>query len=584
MAKAKGNLDTLRHSTSHILAAAVQELFPGIKLGIGPSIATGFYYDFEKEEPFTPQDLKRIEKRMREIIKKGLPFQKGILSRSQAEKLLKKNKENFKLELLKGLKDKEISFYTTGDFIDLCRGPHIKSTRQVKAFKLTSIAGAYWRGKETNPMLQRIYGTAFFSKEELDKHLRNIEEAKRRDHRKLGRSLDLFSIHDEAGAGLVIYHPKGALLRKAIEDFIKEAHRKRGYQAVITPHMYRADLWKKSGHYDFYRELMYFFKIEEQEYAVKPMNCPGHVLIYKSKTRSYRDLPLRYFELGTVYRHERSGVMHGLMRARGFTQDDGHIFCTPEQLKEEIEKTVFFALDILKDFGFGYKLILSTRPEEYIGSKRNWQHATKALKDALREKGLDYEIAPGEGAFYGPKIDIQISDALGRLWQCSTIQVDFNFPENFDLTYTARDGKKHRCVMVHRALLGSLERFLGVLIEHYGGAFPVWISPVQAKILPIADRHVSYAAELKKRLEKENLRVELDERNEKIGKKIREAQLEKIPYMLIIGDREVENNTLSLRLRSGKVLGAIKIVDFMAKAFLEIEKKIADFPEPQKKN
>ncbi len=565
----KRDLDTLRHSTSHILAAAVKELFPRVKLGIGPSIADGFYYDFEKKEPFTPEDLKSIEKRMAEIIKKDLPFKKKMLSRNQAQKLLKRDEENFKLELLKGLKGKRISFYTTGEFIDLCKGPHIKSTKEIKVFKLTSIAGAYWRGRETNPMLQRIYGTAFFTKEELDEYLRNIEEAKKRDHRKLGRSLDLFSIHDEAGAGLVIYHPKGATLRRTIEDFIEEEHKKRGYQSVITPHMYRIDLWKRSGHYDFYRKLMYFFKIENQEYAIKPMNCPGHVLIYKSKTRSYKDLPIRYFELGTVYRHERSGVMHGLMRARGFTQDDGHIFCTPDQLKEEIEKAVFFALDILRTFGFGYKLILSTRPEDYIGGTKNWEHATKALKEALKESKLEYEIAPGEGAFYGPKIDIQISDALGRLWQCSTIQVDFNFPEKFNLTYTGRDGRKHRCVMIHRALLGSIERFLGVLIEHYGGAFPVWISPVQVKILPIADRHIEYALKVKERLEKENLRVELDERNEKIGYKIREAQIEKVPYMLILGDKEAKNESVALRLRSEKDLGQIKIDEFIRRVSKE---------------
>ena len=573
----KRNLDTLRHSTSHILAAAVKELFPKVKLGIGPSISDGFYYDFEKREPFTPEDLKRIARRMAEIIRKDLPLQKKMLSRSQAQKLLKRNKERFKLELLKGLRGKKISFYATGEFIDLCKGPHIKSTKEVKAFKLTSIAGAYWRGRETNPMLQRIYGTAFFTKDELNKHLKRIEEARRRDHRKLGKSLDLFSIHDEAGAGLVIYHPKGAILKRTIEDFIEEEHKKREYQFVVTPHMYKIDLWKRSGHYDFYRELMYFFKVGEeedaQEYAIKPMNCPGHVLIYKSKTRSYKDLPIRYFELGTVYRHERSGVMHGLMRARGFTQDDGHIFCTPEQLKEEIEKAVSFALDILKTFGFGFKLILSTRPEDYIGSKRNWEHATKALREALKESKLEYEIAPGEGAFYGPKIDIQISDALGRFWQCSTIQVDFNFPEKFDLTYAGKDGRKHRCVMVHRALLGSMERFLGVLIEHYGGAFPVWISPVQVKILPIADRHIKYALKVKKRLEKESMRVELDSRNEKIGKKIREAQLEKVPYMLIIGDREVKSNTLSLRLRSEKDLGEIRIDKFISKILLDIRRK-----------
>ncbi len=569
----KRNLDTLRHSTSHILAAAVKELFPKVKLGIGPAISGGFYYDFEKKEPFTPGDLKRIEKRMREIINKGLTFEKRMLSKSQAEKLLKRNKERFKLELLRGLKGKKISSYTLGKFIDLCKGPHIKNTREVKAFKLTSIAGAYWRGKETNPMLQRIYGTGFFTKEELDEHLRNIEEAKKRDHRKLGKSLDLFSIHDEAGAGLVIYHPKGALLRRIIEDFMEEEHKKRGYQSVITPHIYKIDLWKKSGHYDFYRKLMYLFKIEKQEYAIRPMNCPGHVLIYKSKTRSYKDLPIRYFELGTVYRHEKSGVMHGLMRARGFTQDDGHIFCTPDQLEKEIEDAVFFALDILKDFSFGYKLILSTQPEKYIGSKKNWEHATKALREALKEKGLNYEVALGEGAFYGPKIDIQISDALGRLWQCSTIQVDFNFPEKFDLTYAGRDGKKHRCVMLHRALLGSIERFLGVLIEHYGGAFPVWLSPVQVKLLSLADRHLKYALKVKKRLEKENLRVELDSRNQKIGKKIREAQIEKVPYMLIMGDKEVKNNTLSLRLRSEEDLGEIKIDRFIRRISLAIKKK-----------
>jgi threonyl-tRNA synthetase len=566
-------LDTLRHSVSHILAAAVKGLFPKVKLAIGPAIADGFYYDFEKKEPFTPEDLKRIEKRMREIIGKDLTFKKKMLSRAEAEKLLKKNKEKFKLELLKALKGAKISFYSTGDFIDLCKGPHIKRTGEAKAFKLTSLAGAYWRGKETNPMLQRIYGTAFLTQKELDRYLANIEEAKKRDHRKLGRTLDLFSIHDEAGGGLILYHPKGACLRKTLEGFIEAEHRRRGYQPVITPHMYRIDLWKRSGHYDFYRELMYLFQIEEQEYAIKPMNCPGHVLIYQNAARSYKDLPVRYFELGTVYRHERGGVMHGLMRVRGFTQDDGHIFCSPDQLKKEIKDTVSFAAHILKTFGFSFKFTLSTQPEEYIGTKKNWSHATGALEDALKEQGLDYEIAPGEGAFYGPKIDIQISDALGRDWQCSTIQVDFNFPEKFNLTYIGQDGKKHRCVMIHRALLGSLERFLGILIEHYGGAFPVWLAPVQVKILPIADRHKKYALGVKRTLEKENMRVVLDDRNEKIGYKIREAQVEKVPYMLIIGDREVENNTVSLRSRSEGDAGTINLDKFIKISLAIIEKK-----------
>jgi len=568
---AEEDIDILRHSCAHIMAQAVKDIFPETKLGIGPSTKDGFYYDFDLPEPFTPEDLARIEARMVKIIEADLPFKKFELSKEEAAKRLRG--EVYKLELLDDIEDERVFLYQQGDFIDLCRGPHVPSTGYVKAFKLLSIAGAYWRGKETNPMLQRIYGAAFIKAEDLDEYLKRVSEAKERDHRKLGRKLDLFEIHEDAGAGLVIYHPKGATLRAILEDFLKMEHARRGYLPVVTPHIYKADLWEISGHCEFYRELMYFFNIGDQEYCVKPMNCPGHVLVYKSHTRSYRDLPLRYFELGTVYRHEKSGVMHGLMRVRGFTQDDGHIFCTPEQLTGEIKSTISFALDLLRPFGFGYQIILSTQPDKFIGSQANWDEATNALREALSEAGLEYEVASKEGAFYGPKIDIRIEDALGRSWQCSTIQVDFNFPEKFDLAYIGLDGAKHRCVMVHRALLGSLERFLGVLIEHYGGAFPVWLAPVQARILTIADRHLDYASRVNEGLTSQGLRVEVDGRNEKVNFKIREAQVQKIPYMLIIGDKELESNTISLRDRSQGDLGPFKVDQFMKRIKGEITKK-----------
>ncbi len=569
-------IEILRHTAAHVLAQAVKELFPEAKLGIGPATEQGFYYDFDYERSFTPEDLVQIEKRMKKIVKKRLPIRREELAKEEALRLFEELNEPYKIELIKEIPEEKVSIYRQGDFLDLCRGPHLPHTGWVKAFKLLSVAGAYWRGDEKNPMLWRIYGTAFFKKEDLEAYLHRLEEAKRRDHRRLGKELELFSIEDEVGPGLILWHPKGALVRKIIEDFWKEEHLKRGYELVVTPHIARRHLWKISGHLDFYAENMFApMKIDEIEYQLKPMNCPFHILIYKSRRRSYRELPIRWCELGTVYRYERSGVLHGLMRVRGFTQDDAHIFCREDQLEEEIFKCLDLTVYFLSTFGFAeYQIYLSTRPEKYVGSEEIWEKAEGALRKALEDKGLAYEIDPGEGVFYGPKIDIKIKDVLGRFWQCSTIQVDFNIPERFDITYIGEDNRPHRPIMIHRALLGSLERFFGVLIEHYAGAFPVWLAPVQAVVVTVADRHVPYGERVLERLKGAGIRTKADFRNEKLGFKIREAQLQKIPYMLIIGDKEVENEALTVRTRKGENLPLVTIEDFIARVQEEVSAKV----------
>jgi len=557
-------LATVRHSTAHVMAQAVQELYPGTKLSIGPSIEEGFYYDFDYAGAFSPDDFPKIEARMQEIIAQDAPFIREEVSKEEAIRFFTERGELYKVELLEAIADEPVTLYRHDKFVDLCRGPHLPSTGGIKAFKLLSVAGAYWRGDERNKMLQRIYGTAFPTQKELDASVTLIEEAKRRDHRRLGQELDLFSIHEEAGAGLVIYHPKGALLRSILEDFERREHLTRGYQLVRGPQILKLDLWKRSGHFDNYKENMYFTEVEGQEYALKPMNCLAHMLIYKSGQRSYRDLPLRYFELGTVHRHERSGVLHGLLRVREFTQDDAHILCRPDQLLDEITRILTFVKDVMAIFAFDYELELSTRPEKSIGSDNDWEMATKALMDALTAERSDYEINEGDGAFYGPKIDIKLKDALGRRFQCATIQCDFTLPERFDLSYIGSDGEKHRPVMLHRVILGSLERFIGILIEHYGGAFPLWLAPVQAVILTVTDRAIPYGEEVYRRLLAEGMRVERDFRNEKLGHKIREAQLQKIPYMLVIGDKEQETKTIAPRKRDGTDLKGMAIEKFLA--------------------
>ncbi|HDJ27942.1 MAG TPA: threonine--tRNA ligase [Proteobacteria bacterium] len=560
-------LDILRHSAAHVMAEAVKELFPEVKVTIGPAIENGFYYDFDREQPFTPEDLKKIEKKMKELIKKNQPFSRREVSREKALKQFADLGENYKLELINELPEGEtISLYQVGNFIDLCRGPHIPKTGLLKGgTKLLSVAGAYWRGDEHNKMLQRIYGTAFASKVKLQEHLNMLEEAKRRDHRKLGKELELFSISDEAGAGFIIWHPKGALLRTILEDFEKREHLRRGYQIVIGPQLLKQELWQKSGHYDHYRENMYFTRIEDQVYGIKPMNCLAHMLIYKAKIHSYRDLPQRYFELGTVYRHEKSGVLHGLLRVRGFTQDDAHIICTPEQLQDEITGIIAFVADIMKVFGFSFELELSTRPKDSIGTDEDWERATAALTQALENNKLDYEINAGDGAFYGPKIDVILKDALNRQWQCATIQCDFTLPERFDLNYIGADGEKHRPIMLHRVILGSIERFIGILIEHYAGAFPTWLAPVQVKVMTVTDDQLEYAQTVAQTLRQNEIRVETDFRNEKLGYKIREAQAEKIPYMLIIGNEEVKSMTVTPRKREkGENLEPMTVEKFIA--------------------
>jgi threonyl-tRNA synthetase len=558
-------LEVLRHSTSHIMAQAVQTLFPGTRVSIGPSIRDGFYYDFDQDQRFSPEDFPKIERKMQEIIDQDLPIVRRTLPREEAIKFFKERKEPYKVELIEDLPNQQVTLYEQGNFVDLCRGPHVLSTGKIRAFKLTSVAGAYWRGDERNKMLQRIYGTAFPTAEILEKYLARLEEARRRDHRKLGRELDLFSISDEAGAGLVIYHPKGAVLRMILENFEKREHFKRGYQLVMGPQILKMDMWKRSGHFDNYRDKMYFTEVEGQAYGIKPMNCLAHMLIYKSKIRSYRDLPLRYFELGTVHRHEKSGELHGLLRVRGFTQDDAHILCTPEQLNGEIKGILNFVQDVMKIFEFPFELEISTRPQEgTIGSDEDWDRATRALQEALEQNSLPYQINEGEGAFYGPKIDVKLKDALEREWQCATIQCDFAMPERFDLSYIGADGEKHRPVMVHRVILGALERFIGVLTEHYAGAFPTWLAPVQATILTVTDPQIPYGEEVYLQLIRAGVRTEKDFRNEKLGLKIREGELQKIPYMVIIGDREVKQNLISPRARSGKPLKPMKIEDFIS--------------------
>lgn len=561
-AHSKKGLDILRHSAAHVMAQAVKELFPSVKLTFGPSTEGGFYYDFDYEGTFTPQDLERIEKRMAEIIQKDEPFIRTDVLKDEAISTFKALGETYKVEHLEDLPD-QVSLYRQGSFIDLCEGPHLPSTGKIKAFKLLSVSGTYWRGDARNQVLQRIYGTAFPDQQGLKDYLHMLEEAKKRDHRKLGRELDLFSLSEEAGPGLVIYHPKGALLRMILEDFERREHLKRGYQIVIGPQLLRLDLWKRSGHFDNYRDKMYFTKVEDAEYGIKPMNCLAHMLIYKSQIRSYRDLPLRYFELGTVHRHEKSGELHGLLRVRGFTQDDAHILCRPDQLNDEILAIIDFVDDVMKIFGFEYEMELSTRPEKSIGTDADWEQATQALLNALKSRKLPFDINEGEGAFYGPKIDVKLKDALNRRWQCATIQVDFAMPERFDLNYIGSDGEKHRPVMLHRVILGAMERFIGVLIEHYAGAFPVWIAPVQAIVLTVTERHIPYAERVHRLLIQRGIRVEKDLRNEKLGFKVREAQVQKIPYMLVIGDQEQRAETISPRKRSGEKLSSMRVEEFV---------------------
>ncbi|MBI4571737.1 MAG: threonine--tRNA ligase [candidate division NC10 bacterium] len=603
-------LRVLRHSAAHLMAAAVQALSPAAKFAIGPAIEDGFYYDMELPRPLTPEDLPIIEAKMRELAAQRLLYQRRELEMSEALAWAREHRQDYKIEILETIRQygtsrpegrapgtqgvpesresaehralnaeaeveelagevqvgtSTVSFYQTGTFTDLCRGPHVPDTSWLTAFRLTHIAGAYWRGDERRPMLQRIYGTAFPTQEALDRHLFNLEEARRRDHRRLGRELDLFSVADEVGGGLILWHPKGGMIRTLIEDFWRDEHLANGYDLVYTPHVGRAKLWQVSGHLEFYQDLMYpRMEGDGNDYYVKPMNCPFHIMIYQSKVRSYRDLPLRFAELGTVYRFERAGVLHGLLRVRGFTQDDAHIFCTPEQMDEEITRAVRFSLFFLRTFGFkDYEVYVATRPEKFVGEPGDWEVATEALKRAAGRAGQAYEVDAGGGAFYGPKIDIKVKDALGRPWQCTTVQFDFNLPERFGLAFVGEDNRQHRPFMVHRALLGSIERFLGVLIEHYGGAFPAWLAPVQARVLPVADRHHAYAASVVARLQEEHLRGEVDDRNEKIGFKIREAEVQKIPYILVVGDRETAAGTVSVRLRGGQDRGVMPLADFV---------------------
>jgi threonyl-tRNA synthetase len=558
-------LGIYRHTAAHLMAHAVKELFgKDVQVTIGPSIENGFYYDFYTEtHTFSPDDFERIEQKMQELVKENQPITRQEVSRDSAIELFRSLGEDYKVRLIEDLSEPVVSLYRQGDFVDLCRGPHLPSTGRIKAFKLTSVAGAYWRGDEKNAMLQRIYATAFPDKKQLRSHLAKLEEARKRDHRRIGKELDLFSFSEEAGAGLVLWHPKGALLRTLLEDFERKQHLRRGYDLVLGPQILKTDLWQTSGHYENYRENMYFTEVDGQGYGLKPMNCLAHMLIYKSHMRSYRDLPLRYFELGTVHRHEKSGVLHGLLRVRGFTQDDAHILCTPEQLDGEIKGVLQFVQDVMGIFGFEYEVEISTRPEKSIGSDQDWELATNALMGALKDSGLEFEINAGDGAFYGPKIDIKLKDALDRKWQCATIQCDFTLPERFDLSYIGADGEKHRPVMLHRVILGAIERFIGVLIEHYAGNFPLWISPVQAVIVNVTDNQAEYAEQIWRELRDAGVRVEKDLRNEKLGFKIREAQMAKVPYMLVVGDNEMESGTVAPRYRTGKSLDAMSVADFV---------------------
>jgi len=567
-------LEKIRHSAAHVMADAVKRLYPGVKLGIGPAIEDGFYYDFdfsgcgkagERTADFlSPGDIAAIEEEMRKIASERAPFERRNIPKKDAVQLFEKENEKYKVELIAGLPENEITVYSHGLFTDLCRGPHVANTADIGEFKLLSLAGAYWKGSEENAMLQRIYGTAFRDKKELDDFLRLREEALKRDHRKLGRELDLFSFDEHVGAGLVIYHPKGALVRQLVVDYITRKHLEKGYQLITSPHILKSDIWVRSGHYEYYKDNMYIFDVEGQEYAVKPMNCPGHITVYASRVRSYRDLPLRFFELGSVYRHEKSGVLHGLLRVRGFTQDDAHIFCLRDQVESEISGVIDFVEATLRDFGFSeYEVELSTRPEKSIGSDEDWIAATAALKSALDSRKVAYEINEGDGAFYGPKIDIKLKDALGRAWQCATIQCDFALPQRFDLKYIDKDGSEKRPIMLHRVILGSLERFMGALIEHYGGAFPVWLAPVQVKLIPITEAQNPYAYELEENFRAIGLRVETDPRNEKMQKKIRDAETEKVPYMVVVGKREAEEKKLSVRSKKQGDMGVLSQSDFI---------------------
>jgi len=563
------------HSAAHVMADAVTQLFPDAKPTIGPAIANGFYYDFDVEEPFTEDDLRRIEEKMQEIIEADAPFERREVSKAEALELFEQRQNRYKIALIDDIEGEIVSLYQHGDFVDLCAGPHLPSTGRLKAFKLLSVAGAYWRGDERNPMLQRIYGTAYPEEKMLDEHLRRMEEAERRDHRRLGRELELFSFFEQCGAGLVYYHPRGAMLRHLIEEFVTDEHLKRGYELVVTPHLVKSDIWEISGHAQ-QGYPMYYTEIEGQSYGIKPMNCPGHIMIYKTKTRSYRDLPIRYFELGTVYRHERSGTLHGLLRVRGFTQDDAHIFCTPEQLTDEITGVITFAQDMLRVFGFPeYKVFLSTRPEQSLGSDQIWEAATSALIAALEANDLPYEEDPGAGVFYGPKIDIKLKDAIGRFWQGPTIQCDFNLPERFDMTYVGPDGEEHRPAMVHRVVLAGIERFLGAFIENCAGEFPMWVAPLQVRILPVADRHQEYAQQVAARLRAAGLRAEVNVHSGTLGNKIRDAELEKVPYMLIAGDNEQEKGEVAVRKRGEGDLGPTPLEQFIEDVLPETKPALA---------
>ncbi|HEY8463787.1 MAG TPA: threonine--tRNA ligase [Bacillota bacterium] len=568
-------LEVLRHSTSHVMAQAVRRLFPEAKLAIGPAIENGFYYDFELPEPLKPEDLVRIEQEMAKIIGADLPFERLEVSKGEALEFFKQKGDRFKVELIEGLEDGNISFYRQGDFTDLCRGPHLPSTGRIKAYKLMSIAGAYWRGDASREMLQRIYGTAFADKKSLDEYLFKLEEAKKRDHRKLGKELDLFDIMDE-GPGFPFFMPKGMVLRNILEDFWRQEHKKRGYQEIKTPIILNEELWHRSGHWDHYKDNIYFTTIDESNYAIKPMNCPGSILVYKRRMYSYKDLPQRLAELGLVHRHELSGTLHGLMRVRCFTQDDAHLFMTPDQIKGEVLGVIDLIDSFYRVFGFKYHVELSTRPENSMGSDAEWENATNALKEALDAKGMPYLINEGDGAFYGPKIDFHLEDSLGRTWQCGTIQLDFQMPERFELTYIGADGAKHRPVMIHRVVFGSIERFIAILTEHFGGAFPTWLAPVQVKVLPIGEKHYSYALEVQHYLEEQGIRVEVDLRNEKIGYLIREAQLQKIPYMLVIGEREAQNRTVAVRSRKAGDLGTFTLQAITAQIQQEVTTRAAE--------
>ena len=564
-------LEIMRHSAAHVMAETVQSIFPDAKFGIGPAIENGFYYDFDLPRSLNPDDLKTIEAKMGKIIAQNEPFVREEMTKEEARRLFAA--QPYKLELIDEIEDEKVSLYRQGSFVDLCRGPHVSSSGEIKAFKLVSIAGAYWRGDEHCPMLQRIYGVAFNTEEALAEHLKKLDEAASRDHRKLGRELDLFSIHKEAGPGLVHWHPKGAVIRRVIEDFWKDEHIKRGYDIVYTPHIAKLDLWKNSGHWEFYRDYLYSpMEVEGQEYIVKPMNCLGHILIYKTRRHSYRELPLRYAELGTVYRYERSGVLHGLSRVRGFTQDDAHIFCRFDQLEDEVVGVLDLARFMIDTFGFtNYQVLLSTRPEKYAGTIQIWDEATETLSQALARLRVDYKIDPGEGVFYGPKIDIKF-----EAWQGPTIQVDFNLPQRFDVTYIGEDSREHLVAMVHRTVLGSMERFLASLIEHYGGSFPVWLAPLQVMVIPVADRHLDYAYKLEAELKSEGVRVAVNARSERVNLKIRQAQLDKIPYMLVVGDKEMAAATVSIRLRSGEQLASQSLSSFKKTIKMAIVDKVRD--------